>query len=39
MGVLVALLLHDRAWALLHERIVFKACCSSGLDGGESNFS
>ncbi len=33
MVVLVVSLLHGLAGALLHERVVFKARCSSDLDG------
>jgi hypothetical protein len=37
--VLVASLLHGLVCVLLHEYIVFKAYCSSGVDGGKSNCS
>jgi hypothetical protein len=36
MVVFFASLLHSLVEALLHERLVFKAHCSSGLDGGKS---
>jgi hypothetical protein len=35
--VLLHLLLHTLSWALLHERVVFKAYFSSGLGGGKLN--
>jgi len=38
MAVLVASLLHDLACALLHEYLVFKTHCSSGLDRGYRTF-
>jgi hypothetical protein len=38
MFVLFIVLLHGLVWPLLHERIAFKAYCSSDLDEGKPNF-